>query len=400
MEPSGRADVPLSARRAPDWVDPVLGVAAVVLAVLVAWNADIAAIDPRLQPATVPSLLLTAFAASGLALWRRRPLTGFLVITVSTTVLTGAGYFVGALSLVLLVGLYALAANGSRTQALFGIAVITVAYLGLALAGIPDLGLFGALTGIALSVAAVAVGEVTRLRREYQESTIQAAEGRGAEAAERAVAEERLRIARELHDVVAHCMSLIAVQAGVGAHVLRTNPAAAERALEVIADTSRDALTQTRSVVGLLRTGEDSQPSLPGLASVQALVAGVRETGLRVELTMIGDVRDLPAVVDLAAYRVVQESLTNAVKHASDRPVTVVLRYETDELLVAVSSADDPAARPVPEPSEPVGAGFGLIGLRERARALGGHLDAGPTADGGFAVRAYLPTTQPVGVLT
>jgi signal transduction histidine kinase len=105
---------------------------------------------------------------------------------------------------------------------------------------------------------------------------VEAAELRGDVAAELAVVDERLRIARELHDVVAHSMSLIAVQAGVGAHVLRTNPAAAERALEVIAQTSRDALDQTRSVVGLLRTGEDAQPSMPGLASLQVLLDGVR----------------------------------------------------------------------------------------------------------------------------
>ncbi len=399
VEPTGAVRVPLTARRAPGWVDPVLGAAAVAVSLVVAVTADVAAIDPRLHPATVPYLLLTALGASGLTLWRRRPLLGFLVVAVSGTVVSAAGYFIGALSLVLLVALYAVAANSSRERALVGLGVTAVVYLGLSLAGVPDLGITDAVGGVAMSVAAVAVGEVARLRREYQDSTIRMAQARGADAAERAVAEERLRIARELHDVVAHCMSLIAVQAGVGAHVLRTNPAAAERALEVIADTSRDALTQTRSVVGLLRTGEDSQPSLPGLASVEALLAGVREAGLQVDLTVAGDVRDVPPVVDLAAYRVLQESLTNAVKHASERPVAVVLTYGTDELRVHVGCAADPTARLVPDPPRPGGTGFGLIGLRERARALGGHLDAGPTPDGGFAVTAHLPTAQAVEAL-
>ena len=412
MEPTGGADVPMAARRAPSWVDPLLGAAAVVVAVRFTYGADVAAIDPRLQPVTVPLLVLTAIGASGLSLWRRRPLAGFVIVFACGTVVSAAGYLVGMLPVVLWCCLYALAANGTRVQALLGLGVTAVAYLGLRLAEVPSLSSSTAATGVALSVAAVAVGEVVRLRREHHQELLRAAEARGAVTAERAVAEERLRIARELHDVVAHCMSLIAVQAGVGAHLLRGNPAAAERALEVIADTSRDALAQTRSVVGLLRTGEDAQPSLPGLASVQALVDGVLRAGLGVRLAVTGDVRDLPAVVDLAAYRIVQESLTNAVKHGSDRPVTVVLRYAADDLLVAVSTSD-PAGHPSPDRAGPVtpggaaasqlptgaaGTGFGLIGLRERARALGGHLDAGPTADGGFAVTAHLPTAQPVGV--
>jgi signal transduction histidine kinase len=206
--------------------------------------------------------------------------------------------------------------------------------------------------------------------------------------AERAVAEERVRIAQELHDVVAHSMSLIAVQAGVGAHVLRRDPDAAERALVVIAETSRTALTQTRSVVGLLRSGDDAQPSLPGLVSLTALVQGVRDAGLAVEVTVDGPPRALPPTVDLAAYRVVQEALTNAVKHSPDQPVTVHLGYAPTDLVVTVT-ADGAVGAGAASPTAP---GFGLVGLRERARAVGGQLEAGPTVDGGFAVSARLPT--------
>ena len=186
-------------------------------------------------------------------------------------------------------------------------------------------------------------------------------------------------------------MSLIAVQAGVGAHLLRRDPAAAERALEVIAETSRTALTQTRSVVGLLRTDDDGQPSLPGLVSLEALVRGVREAGVDVGVTVEGPRREVPAMVDLEAYRVVQEALTNAVEHAPHQPVTVRITYTRPALHVEVRATG--AAGPAG--ARPSAAGFGLLGLRERARAVGGRLVAGPTADGGFRVSADLPTGDP-----
>jgi signal transduction histidine kinase len=182
-------------------------------------------------------------------------------------------------------------------------------------------------------------------------------------------------------------MSLIAVQAGVGAHLLRRDPEAAERALSVIADTSREALSQTRSVVGLLRGDDDGGPPWsPGLASLQAMVQGVRQAGLDVDVRVEGAERPVSAMVDLAAYRVIQEALTNAVKHAPDRPVTVLISYLPQALRVDVTGAE--GERVDTEP------GFGLIGLTERARAVGGSLVAGPAADGGFRVVADLPTGE------
>jgi signal transduction histidine kinase len=204
------------------------------------------------------------------------------------------------------------------------------------------------------------------------------------------VADERLRIARELHDVVAHSMSLIAVQAGVGAHLIHDDPAAAEKALTVIADTSSEALAQTRSVIGLLRSGDDAQPSVPGLAALEPLVEGVREAGLPVDLRVEGAVRDVPAAVDLAAYRIVQEALTNAVRHAPGRPVTVRLARDGDGLSVDVDGAGPGGAAPAGAPAA-AGSGYGLVGLRERATAVGGTFAAGPTPDGGFRVTARLP---------
>jgi signal transduction histidine kinase len=209
------------------------------------------------------------------------------------------------------------------------------------------------------------------------------------------VAEERLRIARELHDVVAHSMSLIAVQAGVGAHLIHQDPAAAERALSVIADTSRDALAQARSVIGLLRSSDDdnAQPSMPGLAALESLVQGVRETGLAVDLALQGPVDEVPVAVNLAAYRIVQEALTNAVRHAPARPVTVRLTRTISELTITVD--DGPPDRTAPPDRGPgprvTGSGYGLVGLRERATAVGGEFTAGPDGSGGFRICARLP---------
>jgi signal transduction histidine kinase len=280
------------------------------------------------------------------------------------------------------------AAYGTRREAVVGLVVVIVAFIVLRGAGVPDLGVVDVATSAALCIAAVAVGDAVRQRRAHQRDLLTAAEARAEVASQRAVVEERLRIARELHDVVAHSMSLIAVQAGVGAHLLRQDPEAAERALAVIAETSRNALTQTRSVVGLLRSGDDAQPSLPGLVSLEALVRGVREAGVDVDLTVEGERREVPAMVDLAAYRVVQEALTNAVKHAPHQPVTVRITHAPQALHVDVSAAG--TAGPARARSE--AAGFGLLGLQERARAVGGHLTAGATADGGFRVSADLPT--------
>jgi signal transduction histidine kinase len=267
--------------------------------------------------------------------------------------------------------------------------VVVGTFAALQVAGVPDLSVADVVTSGAVCVAAVAIGDAVRQRRAHQVELLAAAEARGAEAAARAVAEERLHIAQELHDGVAHSMSLIAVQAGVGAHVLHDDPAAAERALLVIAETSRAALAETRSVLGVLRGADAGRSSLPGLAALDALVQGVRDAGLDVGVVVDGPPRELPASVDLAAFRVVQEALTNALKHAPEQPVAVHLDYAGDELVVRVA-ATGPGT---PAGAGPAGAaGFGLVGLRERARAVGGQLEAGATADGGFLVSARLPT--------
>ncbi len=203
-----------------------------------------------------------------------------------------------------------------------------------------------------------------------------------------AVAAERLRIARELHDVVAHSMSLIAVQAGVGRHVIDSDVTAARSALSVIESTSRDALTEMRRMLGVLRSGDgvvDLRP-VPGLRDVGALVAETRRAGMGVTLDTATALTDLPTGVDLAAYRVVQESLTNVLKHGG--PVAHVrIACSTDRVELEVTDDGRPPAAGAPSRD----AGHGLVGMRERIELYGGRLEAGPRPGGGFRVHATLP---------
>ncbi|GIJ57169.1 helix-turn-helix transcriptional regulator [Virgisporangium aurantiacum] len=297
----------LPVRRAPEWVDAVLAVLAAVLAVAVLVSADVAAIDPALRPASPIAVVLTAVGAAGTGLRRRRPLLGLAMVAVAAFVVSGGSYFTGVLPYLTMLALYAVAAHGTRREAVVGLLLVVVAFVALQRAGVPDLAVIDVATSAAICVAVVAIGDAVRQRRAHQRDLLAAAGARAEVASRQAVVEERLRIARDLHDVVAHSMSLIAVQAGVGAHLLRGDPDAAARALEVIAETSRRALAQTRSVVGLLRGGDDAQSPVPGLVSLETLVQGVREAGLSVDVRVDGTAHELPALVDLAAYRVVQE---------------------------------------------------------------------------------------------
>jgi signal transduction histidine kinase len=293
----------------------------------------------------------------------------------------------------ILVAVYSVAAYGDRWVSLAGLAA---AELGAAAVQLTP-GRFQALTvvsnGLAIG-AAWLLGHFVGVRRNHiarLERTAELERAR-AELARRAVVEERLRLARELHDVVAHAISVIAVQSGVGAHVAGTQPEEAAKALAAIEATSRAALTELRRLLGVLRQEGEPQGSLapvPGLADLDALLAEVGKAGLAVRLRVEGTPSPLPAGVDLSAYRIVQEALTNVVKHAGPARAQVVVGYRDQEVTVEVSddgrgvtaSTDDGEAR----------IGHGLIGMRERVAAFGGDLEAGPRPGGGFRVAARLP---------
>lgn len=246
----------------------------------------------------------------------------------------------------------------------------------------PGLILFGwALIGVSW-----ALGTAVRERRGY---AVRAA----AQLADRAVTEERLRIARELHDIVAHSVGVIAVKAGVANHVVRTRPEEAGEALRVIEATSRDALREMRQLLGVLRSEEpvtDQRPGdlspVPGPAGLAALVRNATTAGLRVRMDADG-LDDLPEAMGLTVYRVVQEALTNAVKHAAPADCRVEIRRDARGVRIDVRDDGSGAADASQEP----GQGHGLIGMRERIAVYGGDFRAGPRPDGGFAVSAVLP---------
>jgi signal transduction histidine kinase len=204
------------------------------------------------------------------------------------------------------------------------------------------------------------------------------------------IAAERGRIASELHDVIAHTVSVMGIQAAAAAEVLDHDPQRARAPLDSIQTTARDAIEELRRLLGVLRNGSESaelapQPDLGGLGD---LVERARESGLHVELSIEGDRRSLPAGIELAAYRIVQEALTNIRKHAGAAPARVTIQYRPACLDVLVEDEGRGAAGGA-------GTAHGLVGMRERATLYGGTLDAGPRPGGGFRVRARLPLEAP-----
>lgn len=333
-------------------------------------------VDPRLHDPDVLASIATVVAAGSLAWRRTRPVASYAVFVAGALVVTVSFHYIGLLSIVMPFSLFSLAMYGSRREGLVGLGAGITCFVGAGLGGLPDLRTKDVLLGIALLVAAWAAAEALRSRRDQQRDQVRAA-----------VSEERLRIARELHDVVAHSMSLIAVQAGVGAHVIWTDPAAAEQTLGVIAETSRKALEQTRSMLGMLREeNEDgTRPPTQGLDDLAALVDDVRVAGLEVELVRTGTGDGVDAAASLAAYRIVQESLTNVIKHSAAATATVTLKIIDKEFDIEVM---DPGPRR--NASKGGSSGHGLVGLDERARLVGGTLEHGAEGDG-FRVRATLP---------
>ncbi|HEX3922556.1 MAG TPA: sensor histidine kinase [Streptosporangiaceae bacterium] len=210
------------------------------------------------------------------------------------------------------------------------------------------------------------------------------------ETARRKTMEERLRIARELHDSLTHSISVIQVQAGVAVHLARKRGEEAPPPLLAIQEAGADAVRELRATLGVLRE-EDGDGS--GLRQMDSLVARARAAGLPVTVTVTGEERPLPPEVDQAAYRIVQEALTNVSRHAGHASASVHLRYTPQTLSVQV--ADDGNGTAAGDGTRPSGPGLGLVGMRERVSALGGRLQAGPQDTGGFRVRAELPARAP-----
>jgi signal transduction histidine kinase len=251
---------------------------------------------------------------------------------------------------------------------------------------------------IIAAIAAWFVGDSVRVRRTYVAGLAEQADQRQREILERAqrsVAEERLQIARELHDVVAHSLSVIAVQSGVGRHVIDEHPAQAKKALAAVEATSRDALSELRRMLGVLRHDDDRPASLipaPGVSSLSALVEQVCAAGVDVSLDVSSArAHQLSASADLAVFRIVQEALTNVVKHAGSATVRVELRDEPNALVLEILDDGGPGLARYPSTFDEVDAHHGIIGMRERVLLFDGAFEARPRPEGGFRVFARLP---------
>lgn len=248
----------------------------------------------------------------------------------------------------------------------------------------PDEGGGDDLGGAAGLLGLLGVAEWLRLRRQRAEAVARSRE----EASRRRASEERLAIARELHDVVAHNISVINVQANTALHLMDRQPERARSALSTINDVSKQALVELRSVLGVLRQIDEGAPRAPspGLERLDELAATTRAAGLAVQVEQVGDPIPHPASVDLAAYRIVQEALTNTVRHSGGSRAVVHVEHREAALVIQV---DDDG--PVRQGTRVDGSGNGIAGMTERAHAVGGTLEAGPTSEGAFRVRAWLP---------
>ncbi|MGW6842450.1 sensor histidine kinase [Streptomyces sp. NPDC054958] len=388
----------------------------------------------RYRPLVTDLLLALGYVGAGLLLGREQPPAGWRSVDVLGAVLTAlvglvmvgrrfapvavfatgsalwilfiaCGYWPVVNSMPALLGLYTVAAARRLPTALGCAAVVGGVWVYGGIGNIEHSSMPTVLAQAVLFPAVVFVvgrgsGALAERNRQFAELTLQLRRQQE-EKALQALTEERVRIARELHDVVAHHMSVISLQAGMASYVFPTDPAASRRALDTIADTSREALEEMRRMLVLLRVGQEEQREgardgrqdgadyapAPGLDLLEPLLERVRGAGVEVTLEVAGSPPRLPQGVALCVYRVVQEALTNVLKHAGPTRAAVTIRYESRTIVVCVANDGDDAFRPNHEMSP----GHGLIGMRERAKIYGGSVTAGPRALGGFEVRLTLP---------
>ncbi|MGY0022086.1 sensor histidine kinase [Streptomyces sp. YJ-C3] len=337
---------------------------------------------------------LLLLAGGLLLLWRHRyPVLVAFGTALCTAVYLGGGYAYGPVFLVVALGCFSAIVAGHRRAAWLAVGLFWAAHLAIGhwlYAYLPPAGDGPGSWGqegfvAAWVLAVVAVAELARVRREQWEQTRAERE----RAARRRADEERLRIARELHDVLAHSISVINVQAGVGLALLDSDPEQARTALTTIKAASKEALGEVRQVLDTLRApGDAPRAPAPGLDRLPELVEQAEAAGLTVDVRTDGERAALSPGADLAAFRIVQEALTNVVRHSESRRARVRLHHGKGLLTLTVDD-DGPTSH-----AEAGGSGNGLAGMRERAAALGGTIQAGPRPDGGFRVVAELPLTS------
>ncbi len=346
---------------------------------------------------TLAAALLGILCVPVVAFRRRAPLVVLGVLALATLVALILDVQAGVTGTCMVVAVWTVAVDRPRRTSLTACGLVAAVLLFRAVLNAGLLGLRADNVNLViLTLFAGAAGIAVRNRRAYLAALVERADRaertRESEAARR-VAEERLRIARDLHDSLAHHMAVVNVQTGVAQHLLSLDPTAAKQALGHVRQAAGQVLDELGTVLGVLRdTGEgDPTEPAPSLARLSDLIDPLRAAGLDIRLTASGLGRELPPAVDQAAYRLVQEALTNVQKHAPGSRVTVSVEFGDDALAVQVIDSGSGTKKSTTAPP-----GYGLAGMRERCAAVGGRLSTGPTAGGGFRVAAELPTTAAV----
>ncbi|MEA2284061.1 MAG: hypothetical protein QOJ21_104 [Solirubrobacteraceae bacterium] len=375
-------------------LDIALATIFAAVAVVEVWTSSALKDDPR-EAITALVLLMTL----PLAARRRFPL-GIPLLAIAAMGISSIWHVPDETSFavgVVMLSMYSVAAHTELAKALVGLG----AMLGLFIVGtiVDDNGVEDLLFVSIISGGVWATGRMVRSRRQLAAALADRnvlLEHEQEARARQAVAEERTRIARELHDVVAHSVSVMVVQAGAERRALGDERQSTREVLEAIEETGRQALTEMRRLLGMLRKDDDelALAPQPSMEHLELLVSQVREAGMPVQLELEGEPVPLPPGVDLSAYRIVQEALTNALKHAGPARARVRVRYRHDELELEILD-DGPGPLAATNGADPDG--HGLVGMRERVSLFGGDLAAGQRREGGYAVRARLPLERTQG---
>ncbi|MGC9379100.1 sensor histidine kinase [Streptomyces sp. MH13] len=347
-------------------------------------------------PPLWPAVAVSALACAALPRRHGHPLPVLAVTALSMVALAAMGHLVTAMNMgPLMVAQYSVSLRTERRTAWYSALAVTALMVvsGLFHGSLRDQWIIGLVNPAAWVPLSAALGGYVRVRREYAAARAEHIAREREEEARHRVVQERMRIARELHDVVAHHLALANAQAGTAAHLARADPEKAYEILGELSGTTAAALRELKATVGLLRQDTDTDDELapaPGLAQLPGLVAACATAGLDVTIIEEGRPRPLAPGLDLTAYRIVQEALTNVTKHAGTRTARVRLAHTPHFLTLTITND---TAGPVPRPGSghASGRGFGLLGMRERALAAGGTFRAGPRPEGGFEVVCTLP---------
>ncbi|MCP2310649.1 sensor histidine kinase [Kitasatospora paracochleata] len=382
---------PLTRRLTRDHLIAIDALVAVVVGTVTAMSTVLT--HPRTQAPIWLAAALVGCLAGGIALRRTYPFTALILATTAAPMMVYLR-FLGFAPMAVALVLYTVALEKAGRTAVIALAATLLASLASTGVVQQQLGhpFFDPLRlsePLLIPLAGWMAGWATAHGRAYNRGLQAQAEARAEmqlAQARRTIVEERMRIARELHDVVAHGMSIIAVQAGVGNHVSATQPAEAAKALAAIETTSRSTLWELRSLLGVLRDGAPAELLPGGLADLSTLIAQTKQAAVDVELTVEGTPRELPHGIDLAAYRIVQEALTNVVRHARTDRALVQIDYAQDTLGITVTDEGIGCADTTSS------TGHGLVGMRERAALYGGDITIGGRTPGGFRVAVRLPT--------